>query len=285
MGKQMVVDKDSLTPIANQFRNVLEIPSEYQFPLSEFPNMIESALGKTAGENYQLGYEDGKSQGSDEAYWRGYGDGTNNGIEIGHEQGYGEGTENGIEIGKQISYDEFWDSLQMNGNRKNWWGAFSGWQDDIFKPKHPITVGAGNYMFMQSKIKSCPRIRFEAGYLNTMFNSATEMETIECIDLAVDVSGAADAFTGCAKLKEIRFGGTKVINASISFFSCTELSHDSIVNVFSYLSTTASGRTITLSKVAVNKAFETSEGANDGSTSTEWATLIATRQNWTISLV
>jgi hypothetical protein len=36
---------------------------------------------------------------------------------------------------------------------------------------------------------------------------------------------------------------------------------------------------------AVNKAFETSEGANDGKTSTEWETLIGTKTNWTIAYV
>ena len=42
--------------------------------------------------------------------------------------------------------------------------------------------------------------------------------------------------------------------------------------------------TVTFSQTAVNKAFETNEGANDGSTSTAWRELIATRPNWTFAL-
>lgn len=286
MGKQMAVDKDSLTPIANQFRNVLEIPSEYQFPLSEFPNMMESALGKTAGENYQQGYDDGKSQGSDEAYWRGYSDGTNNGIEIGKEQGYGEGTENGIEIGKQMSYNEQWDSLQQNGERKDYWGAFCGWRADVFKPKYvPLTIGSGDYMVRGSTITYLPKMILSSGTLNNLLYGARLLETVEEIELAYAVNSATGFVTNCTALINIKFSGSKTINCSINFQVCTQLSHDSIVNIMSYLSDTVSGKTLTLSKVAVDKAFETSEGANDGSTSTEWATLVGTKTNWTISLV
>ena len=41
---------------------------------------------------------------------------------------------------------------------------------------------------------------------------------------------------------------------------------------------------LTFSEEAVNKAFETSEGANDGSNSTEWKALADTKKNWTITL-
>lgn len=58
-------------------------------------------------------------------------------------------------------------------------------------------------------------------------------------------------------------------------------SHISIVNA---LSTTTSGLIVILSEAAVNKAFETASGANDGSTSAEWLALVATRSNWTIAL-
>lgn len=65
----------------------------------------------------------------------------------------------------------------------------------------------------------------------------------------------------------------------------TRLSHDSITSIINALSTTTSGLTVTVSKTAVNKAFETSEGADDGSTSEEWLNLIASRSNWTINLI
>ena len=55
--------------------------------------------------------------------------------------------------------------------------------------------------------------------------------------------------------------------------------------VIAALKSDATGKTLTLKKTAVENAFETSEGAADGSTSDEWTTLLGTKTNWTISLV
>lgn len=63
-----------------------------------------------------------------------------------------------------------------------------------------------------------------------------------------------------------------------------KLSRQSIESFINVLSTATSGLTITFSLEAVNKAYETSTGANDGSTSTEWLALVATKPNWTIAL-
>ena len=89
-------------------------------------------------------------------------------------------------------------------------------------------------------------------------------------------------FTGATALKNITVEGP--IAYSISFKDCP-LSKESILSVFNALSDTITGMTLTLKLLAVNTAFETSEGAADGSTSEEWNTLIATKSNWTISLV
>lgn len=64
----------------------------------------------------------------------------------------------------------------------------------------------------------------------------------------------------------------------------TILDKESHIKLVNTLSSTTSGLSVTVSKTAVNKAFETSSGANDGSTSQEWLNLIATKSNWTISL-
>ena len=76
-------------------------------------------------------------------------------------------------------------------------------------------------------------------------------------------------------LKEIRFEG--VIGDTISFSDATKLSKASMENTISHLSDTASGKTLTLSKTAVNNAFGSSTG-------TEWLALVASKPNWTISL-
>jgi hypothetical protein len=84
-------------------------------------------------------------------------------------------------------------------------------------------------------------------------------------------------------LTEIRFEG--IIGQDINFQWSTNLSLDSLMSIIEHISSTASGKTATFSKIAVNNAFETSEGLADGSTSEEWLNLIATKNNWTISLV
>ena len=84
------------------------------------------------------------------------------------------------------------------------------------------------------------------------------------------------------KLREIRFKGSIPCNLK---FPVSPLSKDSMLSVFSCLSADVSGKTLTLNKEAVDKAFETSPGAADGSTSAEWLALVAEHSNWTISLV
>lgn len=97
-------------------------------------------------------------------------------------------------------------------------------------------------------------------------------------------TGFGNTFHYCSALTEFRFLEGSVVAATISFSRSTKLSHDSIVNIVNTLSTTVTGKTLSLSKTAVNTAFETSEGAADGSTSTEWTNLVATKSNWTFSL-
>ena len=53
--------------------------------------------------------------------------------------------------GKQTQYDEFWDSMQFNGTRKNHESAFVYWQDKMFYPKYDLIIPSGgctaNHMF------------------------------------------------------------------------------------------------------------------------------------------
>ncbi|MBQ8587689.1 MAG: hypothetical protein IJ453_06350 [Oscillospiraceae bacterium] len=84
-------------------------------------------------------------------------------------------------------------------------------------------------------------------------------------------------------LREIRFQG--IIGLSLDLSEAPVLSAASMESAISCLSGSASGLTLTLSAAAVNAAFETAEGAGDGSQSAAWAALIATKSNWTISLV
>lgn len=58
----------------------------------------------------------------------------------------------------------------------------------------------------------------------------------------------------------------------------------SILSIFDCLADDVSDKAMLLSLDAVNTAFETSEGAADGSTSAEWTALVESKPNWTISL-
>ena len=93
----------------------------------------------------------------------------------------------------------------------------------------------------------------------------------------------SNTFRDCTKLKDVIMEGTIGQNGFDTHWS-TAVSKASIKNIIECLSTTATGLTVTLSKTAVDKAFETSTNAVNGSTSNEWVALIATRNNWTISL-
>lgn len=104
------------------------------------------------------------------------------------------------------------------------------------------------------------------------------------LDLSsISGTGSGGMFNYCQALKEVRFKG--VVKVDLQLKESKKLSKTSIESIISCLSPDASGKTLTLSKVAVDAAFETSEGADDGSSSAEWLALVAAHSNWTISLV
>ena len=93
-------------------------------------------------------------------------------------------------------------------------------------------------------------------------------------------------FSACVALEEITVAGT--IGKAIDFSPCAKLNRASIESIIGALSEATSGLEARLSKAAVNKAFETSEGANDGVSSAAWYTLGGDgrdKSNWVISLI
>ena len=91
------------------------------------------------------------------------------------------------------------------------------------------------------------------------------------------------AFQNALEITYIGFEGVIAQNG-LNLQWSTKLDKESHVKLVNILSSTTSGLSVTVSQTAVNKAFETSAGANDGSTSQEWLNLIATKSNWTITL-
>lgn len=80
------------------------------------------------------------------------------------------------------------------------------------------------------------------------------------------------------------FGDSVIATDGMGFGQSCKLSRASIENVFQVLSSSTSGLNMIFNLTAVNNAFETSPGAADGSTSQDWAALVATKPNWNIIL-
>lgn len=120
--------------------------------------------------------------------------------------------------------------------------------------------------------------------IDLAFKNLGELEVVDGSPINLNsVGSATDFMVGCVKLKDIRFVG--LMSESWGFYDSQELSKDTITNIMNCLSPSVSGKTLTLPRTAVDKAFEVTVGANDGSTSVEWLTLIGEHSNWTVSLV
>lgn len=188
--------------------------------------------------------------------------------------------------GMQTEYDRFWDAYQWNGTRPYYNYAFSyGWKDENYNPKYPfgktLQVSA---MFYYSTITDT-KIEIDitkATSVQMMFESTTKLHTIRKLIVAENTVINANNFRNAVALENITFEG--VIGCSINFQWCP-LTKASITNIINTLSTAATGQTLTLKLSAVNTAFETSAGAADGSTSAEFAALVATKTNWTITMI
>lgn len=296
MSIQALMPLSDYTDICNEVRS--KTNSEEAIKSGELAGKIgevyTAGYGEGEKEGFIQGSADGREIGYGQGYANGYSAGEKDGYNEGHEQGFADGKTDGINEGKQAQYDLFWDSFQAKGKPINYATRFQNWQmgwtevDAIYNPKYDfIHSSSPNGTFRECYIKDIIKDNYfdyqtSATTLAYTFYYATRMENARTLHVREDTKYTS-AFTGCGNLKEIRFAGTIGQNG-LSFAQSTKLSKESHISVVEHLSATASGLTVTLSKAAVNKAFETSNGANDGSTSTEWITLVASKSNWTISL-
>lgn len=113
--------------------------------------------------------------------------------------------------------------------------------------------------------------------------TANYLTSIKKLIVSANTYFVSTMFRYCSALTHCPFEGTIGTNGLTMSF-CTSLDKESLTSIVNCLSTTTSSLTVTLSKAAVDKAFETSSGANNGSTSGEWTTLKGTKTNWTITL-
>lgn len=92
----------------------------------------------------------------------------------------------------------------------------------------------------------------------------------------------AYTFSQCYALAEVRFSGKIGINFSME--TCENISKASLLSAFSCFADDVEGLTAVFKRRRIDKLFESSEGANDGSSSAEWLALVDAKPNWTISL-
>ncbi|MBQ4091538.1 MAG: hypothetical protein IJC64_04410 [Clostridia bacterium] len=220
------------------------------------------------------------------------------------------GVSRGIQQARKVADNEFWNGFTDNGSRTTYARAFSYWGSEYLRPAKKIIFtqadsGMNTFSF-NTKLKRVESAYFDfsqkargtgtqSGYYFTFYNckALEEIEDIgmqpdftynnafaNCVRLHTIAKMRADedtaftnAFDFCNALQNVTFEG--VIGQNLNVRWSTKLSKDSISNIVSCLSDTASGKTLSLSKTAVNNAF----------TDAEWTALADTKKNWTISLV
>ena len=140
-----------------------------------------------------------------------------------------------------------------------------------------------NFTQMFTSCKVVPEIDTSSGTNFTSMFFMCKATTIPRLNVSNSTKSLEYLFESATNLETVNFEG--VIKQKIGFKYNPNISKATIVHVIDKLSSEVSGQTCIFKLASINKQFETSEGASDGSTSSEWASLVATKPNWTFSLV
>ena len=240
---------------------------------------------------HTVGYHAGKSVGYQEGNQIGYETGFQEGRSEGYNEGVDIGRDIGMQEGKKAEHDEFWDAVQEPTKEDTEYSyKFSYWRTEgMYNPKYPIRttraecVGTFRGAIGIKDTLVDIDVSVNTTKIDYMFWWNTGIKTIRKLKVSEKITRYVQTFYQCTALENITIEGT--INASIELQWSTKLSHDSFVSIINALSLTASGLSVTFSLEAVRKAFETSQEALDGNTSSQWLALIATKPNWTIALI
>lgn len=274
--------KEYLKNIADTIRSLLGGSVDYKINAQEFGDYISMAASYNREEGYNIGYAEGNQEGYDIGYAKGSADGSEEGFNNGYEEGYTLGKEEGVAEGKQAEYDVFWDAFQLNGYQNNYLYAFAGivWRDTAYNPKYTIvpTVNfssAYTYSYITDTKVPIDLSGLSINISNSFSHS--QIKTIRELIVSENTPMHPTTFGEVYQLESLTMRGT--LAQSIDLHWSYKLNKASIISVIGVLSDTAVGLTCSFSKTAVNNAFE------GGSTGSEWLNLIATKSNWTISLV
>ena len=218
------------------------------------------------------------------------------------------------EAGKKSEYDAFWDARQKNGNptgQRDCEYLFAGaWTKETLRPKYDVISPYSTYMMFArnnaigdlrefkkgngekvildfSGTKEISYLYYLSGvtYVETldttssatvanMFNYAP-VHTIELLKLKEDGSQKIGAW-GATSLQNITIEGKIGWNGTT--FESEVLTKESISSIINALIDTTSGYALTLKRRAITSAFGSVDNA-------EWQALVASKPNWTISLV
>lgn len=240
--------------------------------------------------------------------------------EKGYEKGKTESDYNtAFEEGKKAQEREWNDRYQANGIRLGYNYAYAGegWDDITFNPTQDIEPTSASHIFsatritdLKSKLEklgrkldmsqciSLPYFCYGGALTRIPLLDVSKITDLQyfiynCPDLVyiekiiLNSEGnqkLANTTLGiCPNLVEVRFEGVIGQNGLNVQWSkkLSKASWQSIIGCYAVDLTIS----MTGSLASVNSAFETSKGANDGSTSAEWLSLIATRPNVAFNLV
>ena len=248
--------------------------------VSVMPDQMPTAIEHVKSAAHQTGWESGYHNGKSAGYTEGYDSGQEAGYERGRNEGYDSGFANGraagIEQGVQAEYDRFWDAYRNNIKESSAANAFSyyGWNDTTYNPNGTLYVGWGaNSMYYASRVTDTKVPISLAGVssnISTLFGNS-HVHTVNKL-IVDEITPLHNAFTNANNLANITFEGVIAKACNMQWCPLTEAS---IRDVVEHLSDTATGVTATFNKAAKEAAF----------TDEEWSALIATKPNWTFSLL
>lgn len=202
------------------------------------------------------------------------------------------------DAGAKSEYDKFWNAIQHNGTRVNYYGGFgySYFKQGTFKPKYPLKPTSANRMFVATTIEQSDNEYLEIDLSNCtdvywMFRNAKVKKIGKCdlrsvttslegtfsllsqtteIKEIVSKSGLkySNTFANSSSLKKVTFSGE--IGAALSLSDCTQLTHDSLMSVINCLIELSSTKTLSLGTTNLAKLTDTEKA-------------IATEKGWTLA--
>lgn len=224
------------------------------------------------------------------------------------------------EAGQKSENKKTWDAIQDYGNRTvyTYGFAYNAWDDETFNPRYDIKpIGSMNGLFRDIKVvdlegtlqrcgvildtsqATSMNVAFASIYLQTLptidMTSVTgvvsnanlavqgRVHTIRKIICVESTPWSGSSFSAASGLINLEIEGI-IGQSGLDLHWSKKLSKASITSVINALSTTTSGLSITLSKTAVDTAFDINvDEATTYPEGSEYYVLRHSKDNWTIN--